>query len=691
MTDLNVTTLGGIAFVRDGDEFRPPTRKAAALLVYLALSPRGSRSREHLADALWGRSADEQSRASLRQTLSILRKTLGERADLLQPGPDAVGIDRARIEIDALEFETLARSPGQADLERAAEIYQGPFLEGFSLKEEGFEEWLAFTREQYRELALQLFVRLVEHYRMLREYETSLRYALRLLALDPLREQTHRLLMELFARLGRREQALLQYGECVRLLEADLGIEPAAETQALYASIKAGIAPGDDADADDRPDAARQAEDSSAAPVSRTEAGRPVIVVLPFDNLSGDPAQDYFSAGITEDIITELSRFRSLSVIAHSSSMSLKQQGVDLPDMVGRLGAGYVLEGSVRRSSDKVRVTAQLIAAASGEHVWANRYDREIVDIFQLQDEVTRMIVATVGGRLEDHGTSFRDLGCCDWSIYDLILRAQALHYRILKPSNEEARAILASVRERDPDNARVHSLLGAVLLLDYTMSWAGSPDETLELALQHGRKAIRLDPLDSLAHARLGETLIHFHKFGESKRHFDKALELNPNDSAARALSSLYWVATGDTGRALQELETVRRIDPYERIWIPWFRGEALFMAGRYAEAIDSLEEVTEPINDLRLTLSACYVHCDDLETARQLLRLYLIEAKGEMPNFPGPDLDDWIDYARAAAGYQDDKHHRLLIEALRRIWPEPADFAALLRDVDGVPAENS
>jgi len=364
----------------------------------------------------------------------------------------------------------------------------------------------------------------------------------------------------------------------------------------------------------------------------------------------------------------------------------LKEQGLDLAGIAARLNADYLVEGSVRRERDRVRITAQLIEAASGGHVWANRYDREVEDIFQLQDEVARMIVATVGGRLEDHGASFRGLDCCDWSVYDLILRAQALHYRILKPGNEEARAILASTLEREPDNARVHSLLGAVLLLDCTMNWSESPREVLDQALQHGRKAVRLDPLDSLARARLGETLIHFHKFGESKRQFDKALELNPNDSAARALYSLYWVATGDAESALQELETARRIDPYERTWIPWFRGEALFMAERYAEAIENFEEVTEPINDLRLTLSACYAHCDDLDSARRLLREYLLEAREEMPNFPGLELDAWVDYVKSAAGYQDETHHRLLIDALHQVWPGPEELAALLRD--GGPA---
>ena len=687
MSDLTVKTLGGVSFHDDHGEFRLPTRKALALLVYLGLSPRGLRSREHLAGVFWGRSAEEQSRASLRQTLSSLRKALGDRADLLESDAESVGIQRDRLEIDALEFEVLVNSPSQTDLERAAEMYQGTFLEGFSLKEEDFEEWLVFTRQQFNELALQLFTRLVEHYRMLQEYETAVRYAQRLLSLDSLQEQTHRLLMELFARLGRREQALLQYDDCERILKKEFDVAPAAETRALYTSIKAGGLHRLEADTDGDAGSSAQAGISSkeeATPATgetqnRKLSDKTVIVVLPFDNLSGDPGQDYFSAGITEDIITELSRFRSLSVIARSSSISVKERGVDHLGIASQLAADYVVEGSVRRANNTVRITAQLVEAISGEHVWANRYDREIEDIFSVQDEVTRMIVATVGGRLDDHRVRSGNGGTRDWSVYDLILRAQAQHYRILKPSNKEAYAILESAQDLEPDNGRVHSLLGAVLLLDYTMNWSESQAETLDLALMHGRKAVRLDSMDSLAHARLGETLIHFRKFNEANRHFTRALELNPNDAESRALYSLYWLAIGDAERSLLELETVRRIDPFERIWIPWCRGEALFMAQRYEEAIESLEEVTEPINDLRLTLAASYANLGNLDTAKRVLSRYILNARKEMPNFPGVDISDWIELVRVSAGYKNDDHHRLLIDALHKAWPNEDELIAL------------
>ena len=165
MSDLSVKTLGVLTFRNKQGEVRLPGRKAMALLVYLGLSTRAGRSREYLAGVFWSRSADEQSRASLRQTLSSLRKALGSQADILIVDGETVAVDQARLAIDALEFERLAKSEELADLERAAIICEGSFLEGFSLREEGFEEWLGFTRQQYREVSLGLFERLARRYR----------------------------------------------------------------------------------------------------------------------------------------------------------------------------------------------------------------------------------------------------------------------------------------------------------------------------------------------------------------------------------------------------------------------------------------------------------------------------------------------------------------------------------------------
>jgi adenylate cyclase len=309
----------------------------------------------------------------------------------------------------------------------------------------------------------------------------------------------------------------------------------------------------------------------------------------------------------------------------------------------------------------------------TGNHVWAQKYDREMKDIFAVQDEVTRSIVATVGGRLQDHQASIRkQTSFNDWSVYDLVLRARELHYRIQMKESRLALELLIQAVEMDPENPRIYSLMGAVELLDYVLNWSENPSESLERALDHGRKSVQLDNSDSLAHARLAETLIHFDRFDESKRHFETALQLNPNDAESLALYSIYFMATGDPERSLEILSDVRKMDPNEQIWIPWLRGEALLLAGHYKEAIASFEEVTEPINDIRLSMATCYSMSGENEAATAMLTTYISTARLEMPEFPGTAYsDEWARLWTASAAYRSDNYRAFMIDAIRKVWP--------------------
>jgi DNA-binding SARP family transcriptional activator/TolB-like protein/pimeloyl-ACP methyl ester carboxylesterase/Tfp pilus assembly protein PilF len=240
MPTINVKILGDTLLDRDTGPVQVPTRKAKALLIYLALSPNGSRSREHLSTVFWGRSAEEQARASLRQTLSSLRKVLDGQADLIATDGEFIRVEREWLRIDAFEFEAAAKSGDYSKLEQAAEMYRGELLEGFSLREDPFEEWLAYERQRFRELAIQVMTRLIEHSSMLQNYERAIQQAQRLLTLDPLQEQAHRKLIELYARMGRREQALSQYDACENILARELNVEPSKETRQLKKQLLQG-------------------------------------------------------------------------------------------------------------------------------------------------------------------------------------------------------------------------------------------------------------------------------------------------------------------------------------------------------------------------------------------------------------------------------------------------------------------
>ena len=239
MGKLTITVLGGLDIRRTagGAPLDLPTRKSRAFLAYLALSPGMTRSREHLAVTFWDRSAEEQARASLRQTLSSLRKALPEAPAAIESDSECVRLDPQAVVVDALQFERLASERSPESLERAAALYRGELLSGFSLREERFEHWLSSERRRLHERAVQVFSDLAGHYAQAARPDRAIAVAERILALDPALEWAHRALMELYLRTGRREAALRQYRECTRILSSELGIAPAEETQRLAADL----------------------------------------------------------------------------------------------------------------------------------------------------------------------------------------------------------------------------------------------------------------------------------------------------------------------------------------------------------------------------------------------------------------------------------------------------------------------
>jgi len=250
MSHLTIQVLGGLGVGLAGAPLDLPTRKSRAFLAYLALSPGMSRSREHLAGVFWDRSAEEQARASLRQTLSSLRRALPGAQAPISTDADSVALDSRAVHVDALRFEQLAGERSAAPLEEAVALYRGELLSGFSLREERFEQWMSAERRRYHERAVQAFSDLVSHYVRAEAHERAIAVAERLLALDPLLEWGHCALIRLYLRAGRREAALRQYRECTRILNQELGIAPAEETRQLIAEIgRASIARSRERDA----------------------------------------------------------------------------------------------------------------------------------------------------------------------------------------------------------------------------------------------------------------------------------------------------------------------------------------------------------------------------------------------------------------------------------------------------------
>jgi adenylate cyclase len=356
-------------------------------------------------------------------------------------------------------------------------------------------------------------------------------------------------------------------------------------------------------------------------------AERPSIAVLAFTSMSGDTDQEYFSDGITEDIITELSRFSELFVIARNSSFRYKGQSVDVRQIGRELGARYVLEGSVRRAGDRIRIGAQLIDATTGAHRWAERYDRKLEDTFAVQDEVARRIVAVLAVHVNKAETE-RALAKppAAWLAYDHYLRAAHTFLRFHSSFDKEdllqVRRSLEQALIIDPNYARAHALLSKtyIELLLHRWNDDGPWPTAIDGAYQSAREAVRLAPDLSGAHVALGWALSFMRQHEAAIAEFERATELNPN--LTDHYLAFVLLVIGEPAKAVQRLEAQMRLDPFYLARVPSLLGFAYYLLGRYADALVHLQTAAPRAPDhghCHRYLAATYAQLGQLDKARE------------------------------------------------------------------------
>jgi adenylate cyclase len=425
------------------------------------------------------------------------------------------------------------------------------------------------------------------------------------------------------------------------------------------------------------PDGAQSADDlpASAGPevsLHRQKAplplpDRPSIAVLAFANLSGDKEQEYFSDGITEDIITELSRFSELFVIARNSSFQYKGKAVDVRQVGRDLGVRYVLEGSVRRGGDRLRISAQLIDAMTGGHRWAEHYDRKLDDVFAVQDEIVRTIVAILATHVRKAETErSRAKPPNSWQAYDYYLQAVDAFASFLSSFNfsdlYETRRLLQLSLSVDASYAPSH----AVLTTTYHAAWAFPSNSdflnpaALEQAHQCARKAVQLDPNLPFAHAVLGHVLMAKGQHEASIAEFERAIALNPNYVDWRFGQSLLYA--GNSGRAVDVLDACIRLDPFYSPVTSLFLGFAHYMLEQYAQALRVLRECVSRLPNFRsghVLLAAAHARLGQIEEARaeaaEVLRIqpnYTIAETRRVAPFKQPEDDKHFFDALRLAG---------------------------------------
>ncbi|HEY5130170.1 MAG TPA: winged helix-turn-helix domain-containing protein, partial [Bradyrhizobium sp.] len=322
---------------------------------------------------------------------------------------------------------------------------------------------------------------------------------------------------------------------------------------------------------------------------------RPSIAVLPFDNMSGDASQEYFADGISEDLITGLSRIRWLFVIARNSTFVYKNRAVDVRQVARELGVRYVLEGSVRRAGKQLRISAQLIDALTGGHHWAEQYDRELGDIFAVQDEITRSVVAAIEPRvLAAEGVRAFSRSASDLGAWELVARAQTHVWRLTRSDNEAASDALKRAVEAYPDYAPARSLLGFCLVFAAHNGWIDR-DRGLLAGRQHIVRAIALDDCDPWGQIAFGYSSMMERRTEESIAAFRRAVNLNPSSAAAHCYLSHGLAFSGQDREAIAHGEEAIRLSPLDPEMAMILGGIAVahYLAGRYAEAVRYSEEL--------------------------------------------------------------------------------------------------
>lgn len=412
------------------------------------------------------------------------------------------------------------------------------------------------------------------------------------------------------------------------------------------------------------------AESGAGLPTSPSPAvsDGPSLAVLPFLNLNGDPGQDYFSDGITGDIIAELSRFRSLFVVARHSSFAYKGKASEIKQVGRELGVRYVAEGSVRKVGERVRVTIQLLDAATGYSLWTARYDRDLQDIFTLQDEIVRAIVAALPGRLEDAGREIaRRKPTSSITAYDLVLLGNERWRQLTVQAMAQAREYFRNAVALDPQYARAHVNIAWTIVCD---AFLESPaTATLGEAFREIEAALDIDDGDAWSHGVFAQLLFLLKEDAKAEIHFSRALALNPNDADVAAVFANILVYWGRWREALSWIGTAKRLNPFPPNLYHWYHALALYSGREYEQAIKALLEARSFDRWSHGLLAACHAQMGRLAEARSEADAFVSARRHELSANGEAVPAQTLAFARARAErYRDPSDRDHFLDGLRK-----------------------
>ncbi|MER8441124.1 adenylate/guanylate cyclase domain-containing protein [Mesorhizobium sp. M1312] len=370
---------------------------------------------------------------------------------------------------------------------------------------------------------------------------------------------------------------------------------------------------------------------------AKRSISKPSIVVLPFNNMSGDPEQEFFADGLTEDIITELSRHHELFVISRNSSFVYKNRAVNVREVAEKLDVQYLVEGSVRKIGDRVRVTVQLIDTANDAHIWADKYDRKLDDIFAIQDEVTAAIAATLPGRVE---AAQRDQLArakpANMAAYECVLAAKVLHHRSTIADNERAQTLIGRAVALDPDYAHAHAWRACILGQAWVHNWCEDRDAVWNDIMAALDRALALDDNDADVHRILAAVNVNNNELTTARYHQERALALNPNYDLVVVQQGelLTWLGRPEEG--IEWIRKAMQLNPHhpERFWS--HLGKAHFAARQYGEAIEAFMHLSTMDSVQHAFAAACYGWLgDEIAAAAHLGKVRTLDPQFDLDSF--------------------------------------------------------
>lgn len=649
MPRIVVSLFGGFVLARSsGARITVPERKPKALIALLARTPGRAWPRDALTAMFWPESGPSQARVNLRQALKLTRRALGEAADLLTAVDDGLALDAACVAVDVAQFEAAADRASEAALEEAASLYRGEFLAGLSPDAGPFNDWARVQAASLRERAMSVFSRLADQREAAGDLGGTAEMATRLLAEDPLQEAVHRRLMRIFLRQGRRGAALEQYRICRWTLERELGERPELETERLFAEIRRGAAHAISAEP-------RHAHAPAGPKSADALFERPAIAVLPFANLSGDPAQAYFAEGISEDLNIALAAWRCFPLIASSSARTGRAAHGDLRHLAESLGASYLVDGSVRRFGDRARVSAQLVESQSGHQLWAESFDVASGDVLVAQADAARQIAALIEPEVERAVLSrIRTRQTEDWSAWDHCLQGRA-HLRCMLPA-DNARARRSFERAVGLDPGYSDAFSGIALSHTWDLIFAAPADRASSIAMAYSAAecAVALDSRSSLARLALGAAHVWQEDFSAAIAETGRSVELNPSNAEARLALGNRLDLIGRPAEGIRQIQLGLRLNPLDARDFVYmgYLARANISLSEYETALGWAQKALErrPDDpDLLFRLSICLAHLDDAAGARLALK----RAERLRPGFL-ESRRGWQPYAEAARNEQ-------------------------------------